>query len=110
MAMVYFIQCVRVDKIITELERRERHPEILDLALDAGTDGNLRIPFWGTILVHVKWYLFVVLICIWVKMLNRIGMSGTRNPKSVVTTLHPHPGIWINFEEGFGLPEDSTYK
>lgn len=47
LAMVYFIQCVTVDKIVTELEMRERHPEILDLALDAGTDGNLRIPFWG---------------------------------------------------------------
>lgn len=60
--MVYFIQCVSVDKIVTELEKCERHPETLDLALDAGTDGNLRIPFWGSeyiCLCMKKWCIFL---------------------------------------------------
>lgn len=48
--MVYFFKRVSVDyqdETVTELERSERHPGILDLALDAGTNGTLRIPFWG---------------------------------------------------------------
>lgn len=60
--MVYLIQCISVDKIMTELLRRERHPEILDLALDAGTDGNWRIPFWGSEYICIcvkKWCVFL---------------------------------------------------
>ncbi|KAM5204125.1 uncharacterized protein RBU33_011389 isoform 4-T4 [Hipposideros larvatus] len=46
LAMVYFIKHISVDyqdEIVTEPERSERHPGILDLALD----GTLCIPFWG---------------------------------------------------------------
>lgn len=34
------------DKIMTELDRSECHPEIMDLELDAGTDEALGLPFW----------------------------------------------------------------
>lgn len=48
--MVYSFKRISVDyqdETVTELERSERHPGVLDLALDAGTNGTLRIPFWG---------------------------------------------------------------
>lgn len=46
--MVYFMKCVSVDyqdKIVSELEKSEGHPEILDVELDAGPDGTRVSPF-----------------------------------------------------------------
>lgn len=46
--MVYFMKRVSVDyqdKIVSELEKSEGHPEILDVELDAGPDETRVSPF-----------------------------------------------------------------
>lgn len=46
--MVYFMKCVSVDyqdKIVSELEKSEGHPEIPDVELDAGPDETRVSPF-----------------------------------------------------------------
>lgn len=48
---------------MTELERSERYPEILDLELNAGTDGTLGVPFAGGeyIFIYMKKLHFLAL-------------------------------------------------